>query len=229
MNLTQQTWKFENGTIPEASSELFHLRWSVFWKAVNYFSRLHHRCLAEFWIRLYRNIYNGLILKNTIAIRHDENCLGPFMNGFLFTGIYLILTCSIIFYWNTTLALNLLVYHLRVFLKYAMTNDRWSIPSLILQSSLTLSWRRPLSYRNQSIDLLRKSMDWVLYDNGLRHERVKSIFPSILPMILEDRKKALVCKGLRNGLIDPYCCCKRSTILLSNKLFKLAFRFSWSE
>ena len=38
---------------------------------------------------------------------------------------------------------------------------------------LTLSCRRPLSYRNQSIDLLRKSVDWFLYDNGLRHERVK--------------------------------------------------------
>ena len=29
------------------------------------------------------------------------------------------------------------------------------------------------SYRNQSIDLLCKSMDWFLYDIGLRHERVK--------------------------------------------------------
>ena len=38
---------------------------------------------------------------------------------------------------------------------------------------LTLSWQRPLSYRNQSMDLLRKSMDWFLYDNDLRHERVK--------------------------------------------------------
>ena len=38
---------------------------------------------------------------------------------------------------------------------------------------LTLSWRRSLSYRNQSIDLLSKSMGWFLYDNGLRHERVK--------------------------------------------------------
>ena len=37
---------------------------------------------------------------------------------------------------------------------------------------LTLSWRRPLSYRNESIDLVRKCMDWFLYDNGLRHERV---------------------------------------------------------
>ena len=39
-------------------------------------------------------------------------------------------------------------------------------------NTLTLSWRRPSSYRNQSIDLPSKSMDWFLYDNGLRHERV---------------------------------------------------------
>ena len=37
---------------------------------------------------------------------------------------------------------------------------------------LNLSWRRPLSYGNQSIDLLRKSMDWFLCENGLRHEEV---------------------------------------------------------
>ena len=30
-----------------------------------------------------------------------------------------------------------------------------------------------MSYRNQSIDLLRNSMDWFLDDIGLRHERVK--------------------------------------------------------
>ena len=45
---------------------------------------------------------------------------------------------------------------------------------------LTLSWRRPLSYRNQSIDLLCKSMDWFLYNNGLRHERVKDSLESLL-------------------------------------------------
>ena len=37
---------------------------------------------------------------------------------------------------------------------------------------LTLSWRRSLSYRNQSIDLQSKSMDRFLYDRDLRHERV---------------------------------------------------------
>ena len=39
--------------------------------------------------------------------------------------------------------------------------------------SLTLSWRRPLPYRTQSIELRSKSMDCFLYDNGLRHERGK--------------------------------------------------------
>ena len=37
--------------------------------------------------------------------------------------------------------------------------------SILEATYLTLSWRRPLSYRNQS-------MDWFLYHNGLRHEKV---------------------------------------------------------
>ena len=49
---------------------------------------------------------------------------------------------------------------------------RLSIDVKIRCFDLTLSRRRPLSYRNQSIDLLRKSMDWFLYDNGLRLKRV---------------------------------------------------------
>ena len=41
--------------------------------------------------------------------------------------------------------------------------------------SLTLSRRKPLSYRNQSIALPYKSMDWVLYDRDLLHKRVNAI------------------------------------------------------
>ena len=41
---------------------------------------------------------------------------------------------------------------------------------------INLSRRRPLSYRNQSIDLVRKSMDWFLFDNALRLVRVKCYF-----------------------------------------------------
>ena len=37
---------------------------------------------------------------------------------------------------------------------------------------LTLSWRKSLSYRNQYIDLQGKSMDWVLYNRDLHHEKV---------------------------------------------------------
>ena len=40
---------------------------------------------------------------------------------------------------------------------------------------LTLSWGRPLSNRNQPINLLRKSMDWFLYDNDFRHEKVNAL------------------------------------------------------
>ena len=41
------------------------------------------------------------------------------------------------------------------------------------QTCLTLSWRRLLSYRNQSIDLRSKSVDWFLYDKDPRHQRVE--------------------------------------------------------
>ena len=52
----------------------------------------------------------------------------------------------------------------------------WQYESLNCRplTCLTLSWRRSLSYRNQFIDLQNKSMDWFLYDIGLRHERGKS-------------------------------------------------------
>ena len=46
---------------------------------------------------------------------------------------------------------------------------------------LTLSRRRSWSYRNQSIDLQSKSMDWFLYGNGLRLERVNLIPYLLLP------------------------------------------------
>ena len=44
---------------------------------------------------------------------------------------------------------------------------------------LTLSWRRSISHRKLSIDLQGKSVDWFLYDRGLRHERVKVISKTV--------------------------------------------------
>ena len=46
--------------------------------------------------------------------------------------------------------------------------------NLLFVVTLTLSCQRSLSYRNQSIDLQCKSMDWFLYDRDLRHEKVNS-------------------------------------------------------
>ena len=40
---------------------------------------------------------------------------------------------------------------------------------------LTLSWRRSRSYRNQSIDMQNKSMDWFLYNRDLCHKRVNGL------------------------------------------------------
>ena len=42
-------------------------------------------------------------------------------------------------------------------------------------NDLTLSWRRQLSYRNQSIDLLCKSVDWFLYMTASVMKDLKSI------------------------------------------------------
>ena len=42
-------------------------------------------------------------------------------------------------------------------------------------ATLTLSWRRSLLYRNQSIDLPSNSMDWFLYHRDLHHEGDKKL------------------------------------------------------
>ena len=55
---------------------------------------------------------------------------------------------------------------------------------------LTLSWRKLLSYRNQSIDLQTKSMDWFLYDDSLRHERV-NLF-KIVTLLINKTQKCLL-------------------------------------
>ena len=46
--------------------------------------------------------------------------------------------------------------------------------------TLTVLWRRSLSYRNQSIDLQSKLLDWFLYDRDLSNKRVKQTFEGII-------------------------------------------------
>ena len=59
--------------------------------------------------------------------------------------------------------------------KYASVTKNLHLAWESATELLILSWQRSLSYRNQSINLLWKSMDWFLYDKDLRHERVKKI------------------------------------------------------
>ena len=56
---------------------------------------------------------------------------------------------------------------------------------------LTLSRRRPISFRNQSIDLLCKSMDWFLYEIGLRRERVKENEETMKCLLQQRKSKKL--------------------------------------
>ena len=57
---------------------------------------------------------------------------------------------------------------------------RKKTPSKNTMIQITFSWRRPVSSRNQSIDLLCKSMNWFLYDRDPHYERVKRFFVKIL-------------------------------------------------
>ena len=68
---------------------------------------------------------------------------------------------------------------------FEASKTRISLQISSIVTNLTLSWWRPLSHRNQSIDLVRKSMDWFLYDNGLRHERGKGKAIRIVPCFLD--------------------------------------------
>ena len=78
---------------------------------------------------------------------------------------------------------------------------------------LTRSWRRPLSYRKQSIDLLHKSMDWFLYGNALRHERVNEIY--------------LVSSNAKN-MVSAFIFIAVSSWFLVNFWYHMAHNFFWS-
>ena len=81
-------------------------------------------------------------------------------------------------------------------------------------SWLTISWWRSLSYRNQSIDLLYKSMDWFLYDRDLRYEKVKGTFICLFLVLLF----SLCLKKYNENLYFqwiPFTCMKNFVPILS--------------
>ena len=52
---------------------------------------------------------------------------------------------------------------------------------LLLALGIKFFMTQVLSYRNKSIDLHSKLMDWFLYDRNLRHERVKGLSTLVRP------------------------------------------------
>ena len=91
----------------------------------------------------------------------------------------MILLCiALLNFWLRTVfvfSLNFLCFHnFYFFFNYCNNKNITKTRQEVIHSHLsTLSWWRYLSYRNQSIDLLCKTMDWFLYVSYLRHERVE--------------------------------------------------------
>ena len=67
---------------------------------------------------------------------------------------------------------------------------------LELQMFRSSSWRRLLSYRNHSIDLQSKSMDWFLYNKGLRHERVNDTWKKRVFEVFSSTRKYMGSVGV---------------------------------
>ena len=76
-----------------------------------------------------------------------------------------------------------------------------SIQEVLINSFMT----EVLSYRNQSSDLLCKSMDWFHYDNGAHHERVNTSKGMIIYCKILHH-----CKGLKGVLkhLQTFICQK---------------------
>ena len=111
-------------------------------------------------ISRFRNMF-AKIISNVVMINFSHRSGSRFIYKFYAQNIALYSQVCFHLVWSSYLYL------------IGCRSNFWVFNGLLFY--LTLSWRRPLSYRNQSIDLLSKSMDWFLYDNGLLHERVKFV------------------------------------------------------
>ena len=100
------------------------------------------------------------------------------------------------FFWNSPFLFMWLKFQKRLFAGKALFRI---LPNLhggvFFAQSLTLSYRKSLSCKNRFIDLLCKSMDWLLYHRDLRHERVDH-FSKKAPTVLFDRVRNKILSGV---------------------------------
>ena len=111
-------------------------------------------------------------------------------------------TFSFTLFWRASLYMTLWIWKSNIWrktiLRYFHLN--WRIKKLL---QLTPSWWRSLLYRNQSIDLHGKSMDWLLYNSDFRHERVKGRRGTYFKMLLSTLVKWIsLIKGVAGNKIN---------------------------
>ena len=111
-------------------------------------------------------------------------------------------TFSFTLFWLASLYMTLWIWKTNIWrktiLRYFHLN--WRIKKLL---QLTPSWWRSLLYRNQSIDLHSKSMDWLLYNSDFRHERVKGRRGTYFKMLLSKLVKWIsLIKGVAGNKIN---------------------------
>ena len=106
------------------------------------------------WLTSYQRKHRGKVIKFWLMGKtfSDKKFLQTIFSRFLFI------------HWNVWF------FNYFAFMHYDI---RMKLRCQYVLKSLTLSRRRPLSYRNQSTDLRSKSMDWFLYDNSLRLEGLR--------------------------------------------------------
>ena len=94
---------------------------------------------------------------------------------------------------------------------YVLQHVRTDSRCMWMKSVLNLLWWRFILYRNYSIDLQNKSMNWFLYDKNPRHERVNALLFAYIDwdMFLDYDK-----------IIDIYASKDQRTMLLVNPLSK---------
>ena len=80
---------------------------------------------------------------------------------------------------------------------------------------------RSLSYRNRSIDLLSKSMDWFLYDRDFRHEKINSVSAFF------ELPRAFYITFIVSGILGQNAWLCYSNVQSILNLFLNYFYFSW--
>ena len=110
------------------------------------------------------------IFKNTFFTEHLP-ATASFCNSITHSSI---LKVNFIYLFKTSFIRQIYNFAIFSFCKYILYSILWVYfidhnINTRNHISVTLSWRRSLLYRNQSIDLQSKLMDWFLHDTDLRH------------------------------------------------------------